>query len=94
MPWVASALGVIPIRRVQRYFSAYGAPLTGTVYHYPVRKSHHQENCIAVAPAPPEIAVQVHNRGTLPTMLARLQSGQSVQAVQDWAEDELEGFVR
>src|SRR6185369_13426589 len=25
MPWVASALGVIPIRRVQRYFSAYGA---------------------------------------------------------------------
>jgi hypothetical protein len=23
MPWVASALGVIPIRRVQRYFSAY-----------------------------------------------------------------------
>jgi ABC-type glycerol-3-phosphate transport system substrate-binding protein len=70
------------------------APPTGTVYHYPVRKSHHQENCIAVAPAPPEIAVQVHNRGTLPTMLARLQSGQSVQAVQDWAEDELEGFVR
>jgi ABC-type glycerol-3-phosphate transport system substrate-binding protein len=69
-------------------------PPKGTVYHYPIRKSQHQENCIAVAPAPPEIAVQIYNRGTLPTMLAKLQSGQSIKAVQDWAQDELEGFVR
>jgi ABC-type glycerol-3-phosphate transport system substrate-binding protein len=69
-------------------------PPTGTVYHYPIRKSHHQENCIAVAPAPPEIAVQVYNRGTVSTMLAKLQSGQSIKQVQDWAQDELEGFVR
>lgn len=69
-------------------------PPKGTVYHYPIRKSHHQENWIAVAPAPPEIAVQVYNRGTLPTMLAKLQSGQSIKDVQDWAQDELEGFVR
>ncbi|HEX3573248.1 MAG TPA: extracellular solute-binding protein [Rhodopila sp.] len=69
-------------------------PPKGTVYHYPIRKSHHQENWIAVAPAPPEIAVQVYNRGTLPTMLAKLQSGQSIKQVQDWAQDELEGFVR
>ena len=69
-------------------------PPKGTVYHYPIRASHHQENCIAVAPAPPEIAVQVYNRGTLPTMLAKLQSGQSVKQVLDWAEDELGGFVR
>ena len=47
-----------------------------------------------MAPAPPEIAVQVYNRGTLPTMLAKLQSGQSIKDVQDWAQDELEGFIR
>ncbi len=70
------------------------APPKGTVYHYPIRKSHHQENWISAAPAPPEIAVQIFNRGTLPTMLAKLQSGQSVKQVQDWAQDELEGFVR
>jgi ABC-type glycerol-3-phosphate transport system substrate-binding protein len=69
-------------------------PPKGTVYHYPIRKSHHQESWIALAPAPPEIAVQAYNRGTLPTMLAKLQSGQSIKQVQDWAQDELEGFVR
>jgi ABC-type glycerol-3-phosphate transport system substrate-binding protein len=69
-------------------------PPKGTVYHYPIRKSHHQENWIAMAPAPPEIAVQAYNRGTLPTMLAKLKSGQSIKDVQDWAEDELGGFVR
>jgi ABC-type glycerol-3-phosphate transport system substrate-binding protein len=69
-------------------------PPKGTVYHYPIRPSHHQENWIAMAPAPPEIAVQAYNRGTLPTMLAKLQSGQSIKEVQDWAQDELEGFVR
>ncbi len=69
-------------------------PPRGTVYHYPIRTSHHQESCVAVAPAPPEVAVQVYNRGTLPTMLAKLQSGQSIKDVQDWAQDELEGFVR
>jgi ABC-type glycerol-3-phosphate transport system substrate-binding protein len=70
------------------------SPPKGTVYHYPIRKAHHQESWIAVAPAPPEIAVQVYNRGTLPTMLAKLQSGQSIKQVQDWALDELEGFTR
>jgi ABC-type glycerol-3-phosphate transport system substrate-binding protein len=69
-------------------------PPKGTVYHYPIRPSHHQENWIAMAPAPPEIAVQAYNRGTLPTMLAKLKSGQSIKQVQDWAEDELGGFVR
>ncbi len=46
-----------------------------------------------MAPAPAEIAVQAYSRGTLPTMLAKLQSGQSIKEVQDWAQDELEGFV-
>ena len=69
-------------------------PPKGTVYHYPIRPSHHQENWIACAPAPPEIAVQIYNRGTVPTMLAKLQGGQSIQQVVNWAQDELEGFVR
>ncbi len=69
-------------------------PPKGTVYHYPIRASHHQQSWIACAPAPPEIAVQIYTRGTLPTMLAKLQSGQSIKQVQDWAQDELEGFVR
>jgi ABC-type glycerol-3-phosphate transport system substrate-binding protein len=69
-------------------------PPKGTVYHYPVRPSHHQQSWIACAPAPPEIAVQISNRGTLPTMLAKLQSGQSIKQVQGWAQDELEGFIR
>jgi ABC-type glycerol-3-phosphate transport system substrate-binding protein len=69
-------------------------PPKGTVYHYPIRPSHHQQSWIACAPAPADIAVQIYNRGTLPTMLAKLQSGQSIKQVQDWAQDELEGFVR
>lgn len=69
-------------------------PPKGTVYHYPIRPSHHQQNWVAVAPAPPEVAVQVYNRGTISTMLAKLQSGQSIKQVQDWAQDELEGFTR
>ncbi len=69
-------------------------PPKGTVYHYPIRKSQQQENCIAVAPAPPDVAVQIYNRGTLSTMFAKLQGGQSIKQVQDWAQDELEGFAR
>jgi ABC-type glycerol-3-phosphate transport system substrate-binding protein len=69
-------------------------PPKGTVYNYPIRKAQHQENWISAAPAPPEIAVQIFSRGTVPTMLAKLKSGQSVKQVQDWAQDELEGFTR
>jgi ABC-type glycerol-3-phosphate transport system substrate-binding protein len=69
-------------------------PPKGTVYHYPVRASHKEKTHIAVSPAPPDIAVQIYNRGTLPTMFAKLQSGQSIKQVIDWAKDELEGFVR
>ena len=69
-------------------------PPKGTVYHYPIRKSHQEQSWIACAPAPPDIAVQIYNRGTVPTMLAKLQNGQSIKQVQDWAQDELEGFIR
>jgi hypothetical protein len=38
--------------------------------------------------------VQIYNRGTLPTMFAKLQSGQTIAQVIDWAQDEIEGFTR
>jgi ABC-type glycerol-3-phosphate transport system substrate-binding protein len=69
-------------------------PPKGTVYNYPIRKSHNQISHMACSPAPPDIAVQIYNRGTMPTMLAKLQSGQTIKQVMDWAQDELEGFVR
>jgi hypothetical protein len=36
----------------------------------------------------------MYNRGTIPTMLAKLQGGQSIPQVIAWAKDELEGFSR
>jgi hypothetical protein len=38
--------------------------------------------------------VQIYNRGTMPTMLAKLKAGQSIPQVVSWAENELEGFTR
>jgi ABC-type glycerol-3-phosphate transport system substrate-binding protein len=69
-------------------------PPKGTVYNYPIRKSHGAVPNIAGMSAPPEVAVQMYNRGTAPTMLAKLQSGQSIPQVIAWAKDELEGFTR
>ncbi len=48
-------------------------PPKGTVFNYPMRKWHNEEAHIAAFPAPPEIAVQIYNRGTMPTMLSKLQ---------------------
>jgi hypothetical protein len=69
-------------------------PPKGTVYNYPIRPFHKATPHIAAMPAPPEIAVQIYNRGTMPTMLAKLKSGQSIDQVIAWASDELEGFTR
>jgi ABC-type glycerol-3-phosphate transport system substrate-binding protein len=69
-------------------------PPKGTVYNYPIRPIHKATAHIAALPAPPEIAVQIYNRGTMPTMLAKLKSGQSIDQVIGWASDELEGFAR
>lgn len=69
-------------------------PPKGTVYNYPLRPFHNSKPHIAASPAPPNIAVQIYNRGTMPTMLAKLQSGQSIDQVIAWASDELEGFTR
>ncbi|PPQ34502.1 ABC transporter substrate-binding protein [Rhodopila globiformis] len=69
-------------------------PPKGTVYNYPIRPVHKATAHIAGMPAPSDIAVQIYNRGTMPTMLAKLKSGQSVDQVISWASDELEGFTR
>src|SRR5579863_3984508 len=69
-------------------------PPKGTVYNYPIRPWHKTQPSIAASEAPPEIAVQIYNRGTMPTMVAKLQSGQSIDDVIAWAQEELEGFVR
>lgn len=69
-------------------------PPRGTVYNYPIRAAHHAEPDVAGAPAPPEIAVQIYNRGIMPLMLARLFNGQSVSEAIAWAEAELQGFMR
>jgi ABC-type glycerol-3-phosphate transport system substrate-binding protein len=69
-------------------------PPKGTVYNYPMRPWHKTQPWIAASEAPPEVAVQIYNRGTMPTMVAKLQSGQSIKDVIVWAQEELEGFVR
>ena len=71
-----------------------GPPL-GTVYNYPIRPWHNATPSIAGFPAPPDIAVQIYNRATMTTMVAKLtQGGQSMKEVIAWAKDELEGFTR
>jgi ABC-type glycerol-3-phosphate transport system substrate-binding protein len=69
-------------------------PPKGTVYNYPIRKSHGAVPWVAMKPAPAEIAVQAYNQGTHSTMLAKLQSGQSIAQTIAWAQNELEGFIR
>ncbi len=69
-------------------------PPKGTVYNYPIQPWHDARPNIAASEAPPAVAVQMYNRGTITGMLAKLQQGQSVPQVITWAEDELEGFLR
>ncbi|MDP2331169.1 MAG: extracellular solute-binding protein [Reyranella sp.] len=68
-------------------------PPVGSVYNYPVRKQHHAVTHLAHMPAPPEIAVQIYNRGTAPTMVAKLKAGESIDQVIAWGNRELEGFL-
>jgi ABC-type glycerol-3-phosphate transport system substrate-binding protein len=68
-------------------------PPVGSVYNYPVRPHHGAAENLAHMPAPPEVAVQIYNRGTLPTMLAKLKAGESIPQVIGWGTKELEGFI-
>jgi ABC-type glycerol-3-phosphate transport system substrate-binding protein len=70
-------------------------PPQGTVYNYPVRKHHNAKPSIALAPAPPEIAVQMYNQGIQTKMIARMvQNNEPLDRVLAWAEQEVEGFKR
>jgi ABC-type glycerol-3-phosphate transport system substrate-binding protein len=69
-------------------------PPRGTVYHYPIRPSHHARPHVAGLPAPPDIAAQIYVRGVMPKMFAKLFSGQTIDQAIAWAQEELEGFVR
>ena len=69
-------------------------PPKGTVYNYPLRPWHNATPNITAYPAPRDIAVQMYNRGTHPTMLAKLHSGESIDQAIKWAKNELEGFIR
>ncbi len=70
-------------------------PPLGTVFNYPIRPYHNATPSIAALPGPPDIAVQIYNRATMTTMVAKMtQGGQSMNDVLAWAQDELEGFMR
>jgi len=69
-------------------------PPKGTVYNYPVRPWHDAEYFITGSSGPPDLAVQIWNRGTVPTMVAKIYAGQTIDQAIAWAKDELEGFVR
>ena len=69
-------------------------PPKGTVYNYPLRSWHGSKPSLTAYPAPSEIAVQMYHRGIHPTMLAKLHAGQSVDQVVEWANGEVEGFLR
>ncbi len=68
-------------------------PPKGTVFNYPIRPDQHTTSHVACSYATPDIAVQIYNQGTESTMLAKLQSGQSIKQVLAWAKNELEGFM-
>jgi len=69
-------------------------PPTGTVFHYPIRPIHDTTPMVSGFPAPPEIGVKMYQRGTMTSMVARLHTGQKMQDVLSWAENEIEGFTR
>jgi ABC-type glycerol-3-phosphate transport system substrate-binding protein len=68
-------------------------PPEGSLFNYPVRKQHNAVPHLAHMPAPPEIAVQIYNRGTLPTMFAKMKAGESIDQVITGGNRELEGFL-
>ena len=70
------------------------APPKGTVYNYPIRPWHNAKPNITAYPAPRDIAVQMYSRGTHPTLIAKLHSGQSIDQAIAWAKNEIEGFIR
>ena len=70
-------------------------PPLGTVYNYPLRPFHNAIPSISAYPAPRDIAVQIYNRATVTTLVAKItKGGQTMEQALTWAQDELEGFKR
>ncbi len=68
-------------------------PPAGTLYNYMLQGD--ETLFIAGYPAPPVIAANIFNQGTIPVMVAKVtQGGESVDDVIAWAEEECEGFLR
>jgi ABC-type glycerol-3-phosphate transport system substrate-binding protein len=68
-------------------------PPKGTIYNYPPRGD--VTLSLASAPAPPKIAIQISTQATVTKMVAQCtQKGLSIDQAMDWAESELEGFMR
>ncbi|MGH7040886.1 MAG: ABC transporter substrate-binding protein [Acetobacteraceae bacterium] len=68
-------------------------PPLGVCYNYPVRPWHQADYYITGMAGPPDVAVQMWNRGTIPTMVAKMQAGGTPEQSIKWAKDELEGFM-
>ena len=68
-------------------------PPAGTLFHYPDPYGH-QVLSIAAAPAPHQIAVQIYAQGVMPKMVVRHMQGEDLEKTLDWAESEVEGFMR
>jgi len=69
-------------------------PPKGTVYNYPVRDVHDATQFTSGFPAPHGIGVNIYQRGTATTMVARLLKGGTMKDTLSWANNELEGFMR
>jgi ABC-type glycerol-3-phosphate transport system substrate-binding protein len=69
-------------------------PPPGTLYNYPLRPWQDARPVIPASWAAPEVAAQIYARGTLPTMFAKLLTGATIEQAMDWAEREVQGFLR
>jgi ABC-type glycerol-3-phosphate transport system substrate-binding protein len=68
-------------------------PPKGTLFSYP-NPYNHQKLSIAASPAPPKIAQQIYSQATLTKMCVRYYQGEAMEKTLDWAESEVEGFMR
>ena len=68
-------------------------PPKGTIFSYP-DPYHTQTLSIAASPAPPKIAQQIYAQATLTKMCVRYFKGEAMEKTLDWAENEVQGFMR
>ena len=69
-------------------------PPKGTVFNYPVRPWHDADTASPAPPARRRSRCRCGTAAPIPTMVAKLYSGQTIDQAIAWAKDELEGFMR